>query len=110
MMRMRIFALTLFALTLIPLAAQAMTLADAKQQGLVGEKSDGLVAAVRPPVPADVQAVITETNNGRLALYREQAAAQGVSLPQYQAVAGAKLISMTPSGQYVNTGSGWQKK
>lgn len=110
MTHFRIFALTLFTLFLIPLAAQAMTLADAKQQGLVGEKADGLVAAVRPPAPADVQALIVETNNGRLALYREQAAAQGVTLSQYQAVAGAKLIAMTPAGQFVNTGSGWQRK
>jgi uncharacterized protein len=111
MTRFRTFALMLFALILIPLAsAHAMTLADAKQQGLVGEKADGLVAAVNPPAPAPVQALISETNQGRLTLYREQAEAQGVSLPQYQAVAGAKLISMTPRGQYVNTGNGWQRK
>ncbi len=110
-MTIRTIALTLFALLLIPIAsAHAMTLADAKQQGLVGEKADGLVAAVKPPAPADVQALMNETNNGRLSLYREQAAAQGVSLSQYQAIAGAKLIALTPSGQFVNTGSGWQRK
>ncbi|MES2729687.1 MAG: YdbL family protein [Pseudomonadota bacterium] len=110
-MTLRSIALMLCALILIPVgSAHAMTLADAKQQGVVGEKADGLVGAINPPAPASVQAVISETNNGRLSLYREQAAAQGVTLSQYQAVAGAKLIAKTPTGQYVDTGSGWQKK
>lgn len=90
--------------------AFALDLADAKSQGLVGEKADGLVGIVKPPGDATVQALVSQTNAGRLELYRQQATQTNVSLPQYQAVAGGNLISRTPSGQYVNTGSGWTKK
>lgn len=102
-------ALTLLLVAGISTAAFALDLSEAKTKGLVGEQANGLVGAVSGG-DAAVSALIKQTNDGRLQLYREQAANQGVSLEQYQAVAGGNLISRTPAGQYVNTGGGWTKK
>jgi uncharacterized protein YdbL (DUF1318 family) len=95
---------------LAPNAAFAIDLSTAKSQGLVGERHDGLIGPVTPPGSGEVQALVAQTNAGRLDLYKKQAQQEGVTLDQYQAVAGSNLIQRTPSGQYVNTGGGWTKK
>lgn len=106
--KIRTTALVL-ALSLVALPAWALDLTQAKSQGLVGERADGLIGAVSG-ASADVQKLITDTNNGRLDIYRQQARSQGVSLEQYQAIAGKSLIERTPAGQFVNTGGNWVKK
>ncbi len=105
----KILILTLALTILMPLAAFAMDLSSAKQAGYVGEKPDGLIGAVTSNASPEIQALIAETNAGRLAVYNETAAKQGVPVSQVQALAAEKLYGLA-SGQYVLINGGWVKK
>jgi len=107
---MKKFIPLLLALAVLsPAIAFAMDLTTAKQSGLVGEKPDGLVGAVSSAT-TQINQLIIETNNGRMAVYKETAAKQGVPLSQVQALAAEKLIGMAGKGEYVMTNGGWAKK
>lgn len=106
--RAAMIAAALFLSTSIAFAA--LTLETAKQQGLIGEKPDGLVGVVSGGA-ADVKALVESTNALRLSKYQMIAAKNGTPVDQVQAVAGQKLISSTPSGEFIMSASGsWQKK
>ena len=49
-------------LMLVPLAAFALTLDEARQQGVVGEDWTGYVAAISPNPSKEVQAVVADVN------------------------------------------------
>jgi uncharacterized protein YdbL (DUF1318 family) len=94
----------------VAMAWAGVSLDSAKQQGLVGEKPDGLLGAVSAPSP-DVEALVENTNAERLNKYQGIAAKNGTALDQVQALAGKTLMDRTPAGQYImNAGGGWQKK
>lgn len=95
---------------LLPSPAQAGPLDQAKQQGLIGERSDGLLGAVKEPLPTDVAQALASINSERLARYQDIANQNGTSLQAVQAVAGRKLIEKTPSGLWINSGAGWGRK
>lgn len=102
-------ALALGFIALSASSAYAMDLASAKQSGLVGEKSDGLIGAVSKATP-EIQTLVAETNAGRLKVYNETAAKQGIALSQVQAIAAQKLQSLAGPGQYVMTNGTWVQK
>jgi len=106
----KFIALALTLAVLIPAQAFAMDLAAAKQAGYVGEQADGLIGAVPPNSSPEVKALVTETNAGRMAVYTDTAAKQGIPVSQVQAIAAQKLIGMATSGQYVMTNGSWTKK
>jgi uncharacterized protein YdbL (DUF1318 family) len=108
---MKKIALTLTILAFSAgMAFAAITLDAAKQQGLVGERPDGLVGAVSAASP-DVSALVDSTNAGRMAKYNAIAAKNGSPVDQVQALAGKSLIEKTPSGQYImNAAGSWQQK
>lgn len=113
MIRLR-FASFFVLIALLAVAAPlssgfAADLATAKAQGLVGERPDGLVGIVSPPGAPDLQAMVEDINKERLATYRAIAQEQGTTPDKVQAVAGASLISKTPSGQFVMTPDGGWK-
>ena len=92
------------------IAFAAITIDAAKQDGLVGEKPDGLIGAVAAPSP-DVTALVNTVNAQRMEKYSAIAAKNGTPVDQVQAVAGQTLINKTPPGQYImNASGGWQKK
>ena len=92
------------------IAFAAIPLEDAKQQGLVGEKPDGLIGIVSG-TSKDVKALVDSTNAQRLAKYQAIAAKNGTPVAQVQAVAGQKLMAVTPGGEYIMGASGgWQQK
>lgn len=88
----------------------AMDLATAKQQGLVGEKENGLVGLIDPNSPDALQILVKETNQGRLKVYNETAANQHIPVSQVQTIAAQKLISMTAPGQYIQRNGRWVQK
>jgi len=92
----------------VALPAVALDLGAAKQQGLVGETNTGYLAAVKSS--AEVDALVADINAQRKAQYQKIAEKNGISLQAVEARAGLKAIEKTPAGEYVNTGSGWQKK
>lgn len=91
--------------------ALALTLDEAKAQGLVGEKVDGYIAAVTASPSAEVQQLITSTNNGRRQVYNDLAQKNGITVEQVGIVSAEKLRANAKSGEYIQQPSGqWQKK
>ncbi len=105
----KFIALAAALAVLAPAFAYAMDLSSAKQSGLIGEKADGLVGAVSSP-STEVNQLVIETNNGRMAVYKDTAAKQGVPVSQVQALAAEKLYGLAGSGEYVMTNGQWTKK
>lgn len=92
------------------MAIAALTVDAAKQDGLVGERQDGLLGIVAGPSP-DVTALVQTTNAERMAKYQSIAAKNGTGVAQVQALAGKKLISSARSGEFVQSADGsWQRK
>ncbi len=89
--------------------AYALTLDEAKAQGVVGEMSTGYVGYPSAPSAA-VKQLGDGVNLGRKAQYGQIAASQGTSLSVVEQLAGSKLVGQAPAGQYVNDGSGWRRK
>lgn len=92
------------------IAFAALTVDAAKQQGLVGERPDGMLGIVASGNP-EVSTLVDTTNAERLAKYQAIAAKNGTELEQVKTLAGKKLIESAGSGEYIMTaGGGWQKK
>ncbi len=91
--------------------AYAVTLDEARDLGLVGERPDGLVAAVSPQVATEVSALIIEINAARLESYKQLAAKDGAPIQAVQAIAGEKLLQRAlQNGWYIMSPSGsWSR-
>ena len=77
--------LLLIALLAFSPAAWAITLQEAKQQGVVGEQRDGYLGVVNSAVSAEVQALIDQVNRERRERYQQIAQQNGISVAQVQA-------------------------
>ncbi|MCX0500376.1 YdbL family probable chaperone protein [Erwinia billingiae] len=101
-------ALALVFLLLSP-AAMALTLDEARQQGLVGETLSGYIAAVTQN--ADVQALVDRINQGRQQQYQALALRNNMTAAEVGRIAGQKLVERAAAGQYVRGINGqWLKK
>ena len=104
---------TALVLVVISLAspAWAATLEEARSQGLIGERPDGLVGAISLNVSSEVAALVSEVNTARLGSYRRLAGQDNAPLQAIQAIAGEKLIEKgRQNGWYVMDSSGiWQR-
>ncbi|WP_406664215.1 YdbL family protein [Gallaecimonas sp. GXIMD1310] len=106
---MKKWILTGVMVLLLPLAALALTLGDAKQAGLLGEQPNGYLGVVK--ATPEAVALAEEVNSKRRKAYLEIARQNGISLEQVALLAGQKAIARTPQGQYVKTPEGqWVKK
>jgi len=95
---------------LIP-SAFALTLQEAKTEGLVGELRNGYVGLVVESVPAEVVAMVRDVNNQRRELYRDIAQQNDITVEQVAALAFEKAVEATPAGQYLQDASGaWIRK
>ena len=99
---------TIAVTALLAFPALALDLDTAKADGLVGETSTGYIAAVKPS--ADVDALVSSINSQRKVYYQEIATKNGISLQAVEVRAGQKAIEKTTTGNYINNGTGWQKK
>ncbi len=107
-MRKFISALAVAAL-FVPSIVLAMSLPDAKSQGLVGEQSDGYLGAVKSGGGADD--LVASVNAARRAEYEKIAAKNKQEISAIEALAAKKAYELTPAGQYVKGADGsWQKK
>jgi len=95
-------------LNAMPIAAA--DLAQAKSAGLLGEQMNGLLGLVDPGAPADVKTLMASINAQRQAEYQRIAAKNGVPASEVAKLAAQKVFEQTPSGQYIETPSGWQKR
>ena len=107
----------LLCLALLPAAAFALTLDDAREQGLVGEDWTGYVAAVSATPSADVQALVADVNAKRKAVYEKIAkqnstAQDPVTADDIARVGAPKVFEKAPAGTYIRTAEGqpWKKK
>jgi uncharacterized protein YdbL (DUF1318 family) len=92
----------------LALSAFALDLDAAKSAGLVGETNAGYIAAIKPST--EVNALVASINSQRKAQYQKIATKNGISLEAVEVRAGQKAIERTSPGEFINTGSGWQKK
>lgn len=100
-----------FCLMLLVPAAFALTLQEAKNDGLVGELQNGYVGLVVESAPAEVVAMVRDVNNQRRELYRQIAQQNGISVEQVAALAFTKAVEATPAGQYLQDANGaWVRK
>jgi uncharacterized protein YdbL (DUF1318 family) len=99
------------ALMLLSSAALAVTLQEAKEQGLIGERRDGYIGFVLEDVPPDVRALVQSVNNQRRARYQEIAQENGITVEQVTAVAFERAAEASQSGHFLQNASGnWVRK
>jgi len=109
--------LLLIALVCVPGVVFALTLDDARAQGLVGEDWTGYVAAVSASPSAEVKALIADVNAKRKAVY-EQIAKQNstaqdpVSADDIARIGAPKVFERAAPGTYIRTAAGqpWKRK
>jgi len=90
-------------------SAWAISLSDAKQQGLVGEMSNGYLGVVVNS--ADAKNLVASVNQKRKSIYMDLARKNKITMEQVTALAGKKAIAKTQSGHLIKNSSGqWVKK
>jgi len=100
----------LFVMLMLPMSF-ALTLQEAKNEGIVGERIDGYVGLVENSAAVEVVAMVRDVNNQRRALYQQIARENNLSVDQVAALAYEKAVEATPSGQYVQDATGaWATK
>jgi len=96
---------TLFAATMA-FSAWAISLDDAKQQGLVGEMQNGYLGVVIDS--AEAQSLVASINEKRKSIYLNLARKNNITMEQVMALAGVKAINKTQAGHYIqNTAGKW---
>lgn len=102
--------LLVLALVLSANAAFALSLEDAKRDGLVGEDAGGYIAAVSSP-SKDVRDLVREVNDKRSQEYQRIAQSNKIAITDVEQLAGRKAIEKTAAGHFIRLpGGDWQKK
>ena len=98
-------------LPLLPMDAWAQSLDDARNQGFLGERPDGLLGQVDAAAPAWALSLMERINAERKVKYGELAAANGTSVQAVQVVAGEKIIAgLKPGNWYMDANGRWMQK
>lgn len=101
-----IAALTLM---LISTAAYALTLQEAKDKGLVGERTTGYIGAVKET--PEVKALVKEINDKRKAAYMAISQENNQALEVVETLAAKKLYKKLAPGEYYESADGdWKQK
>ena len=105
--------LAVLALALmLPLAAHADPLTDARAAGLVGERPDGYVDVVTPNPTPEIRNLVDQINAQRRKVYQQLAGEKGVPVEEVAALAAEKTISqkLQPGWYYMNSSGQWVQK
>lgn len=90
-------------------SAWALSLNDAKQQGLVGEMPNGYLGVVVDN--AEAKSLVASVNKKRKSIYMNLARKNKITIQQVAALAGEKALAKTQPGHLVKNSSGqWVKK
>ncbi|GIU07733.1 MULTISPECIES: YdbL family protein [unclassified Shewanella] len=101
--------LILFAALLLSFNAFAISLQDAKAQGLVGEQLNGYLGVVKSS--AEAKSVVSSVNAKRKAHYEKIAKKNSITVSDVAKLAAEKAIQATKKGHYIQNKSGkWVKK
>lgn len=93
----------------IAFSAWAISLDDAKQQGLIGEMQNGYLGLVVDN--AEARKLVASINEKRKNIYLSLARTNKITLQQVTALAGQKAIAKTQSGHFIQNAAGqWVKK
>ena len=98
---------TTFALFFSALAF-ALTLGEAKERGLVGERDNGYLGIVVQQ--SDVQSLIAEINAKRKSKYTALAERNNITLQDVEKLAAKKAFDRTKKGHYLQVNGTWIKK
>lgn len=105
----KLFITTLSILLFSATAAFAMDLATAKNQGLVGERTDGYIGAVNNTPQA--QALVSDINQRRKQAYQAISKENGQQLSVVETLAAKKLYNKLAAGEYYQAADGsWKRK
>ena len=88
--------------------AFALSLDQAKSQGLLGETPSGYLEAVKPE--AAVVALLQDINAKRREEYESIAKKNGTALHTVEALAGKQALEKTAPGNYIKVDGKWLKK
>jgi uncharacterized protein YdbL (DUF1318 family) len=87
----------------------ALTLTEARQQGLVGETLSGFIAPVKQD--KETLELVKRINEARSENYQKLADSNNISANQVAELAGQKLVARAQPGEYVRGINGqWMKK
>ncbi len=100
--------LTLMTALSVSFSAWALSLNDAKEQGLVGENTSGYLGLVVQNKQA--KEVVITINAKRKERYIKLAKKNGLTLAQVEKLAATKTIQKTQSGHYIETNGQWVQK
>ena len=90
-------------------SAWALSLNDAKQQGLVGEMPNGYLGVVVDNAAA--KSLVASVNKKRKSIYMNLARKNKITMQQVTALAGEKSLAKTQTGHLIKNSSGqWVKK
>lgn len=95
--------------TAVASSAFALSLDEAKANGLVGERTNGYLGTVNPS-NTDAKALTDEVNQKRRQAYEDIARRNGTNLQAVERLAGEKAIQNTKPGNFVEGPGGWIKK
>lgn len=107
----RMLVMTLLALlvAVFSLPVLAMDLNDARRAGLVGEKPDGYIAAVKST--AETSALVEEVNARRKAEYQRISAENGQKVDVVARLAAQQVIQGLEPGSFYQAADGsWKKR
>lgn len=98
--------------TVLPMAAHADPLDDARAAGLLGERPDGYVDVVSPSATPDIVSLKDQINAQRRKVYEQLAGEKGVPVEEVGALAAEKTISqkLKPGMYYMNSAGQWVQK
>ncbi|MFT6918654.1 MAG: hypothetical protein ACJA2G_001273 [Cognaticolwellia sp.] len=90
-------------------SAWAISLDDAKQQGLIGEMQNGYLGLVVDNVEA--QSLVASVNEKRKSIYLNLARKNNITMAQVTALAAEKALNKTQTGNFIQNAAGqWVKK
>lgn len=105
--RILTLATLLFSVTLS--SAWALSLDEAKNQGLVGEQLNGYLGVVR--ASGEARSLSDSINKKRRAAYADKARKAGVDINVIEIRIGERLIQRAAKGHYIQNSNGqWSKK
>jgi uncharacterized protein YdbL (DUF1318 family) len=98
-----------FIASTIAFSAWAISLDQAKQQGLVGEMANGYLGVVVPS--SEINSLVELVNKKRKNIYLNLARKNKITMQQVTTLAGEKSLAKTQSGHLIKNASGrWVKK
>lgn len=101
----------LLSLALMMHGAFAADLKTAKDQGWVGEQTNGYLGLVKGDAPAEVKALVIDVNGQRKAQFTQIATKNGIAEAEAAKVFAREAAARTAPGNFIQNPAGsWVKK